>query len=87
MKLSNEEDHMLMLCAFRYAMIAQGNISYFVIRKLVTLWSQLSSDVQSTIHTEINRAMTRNKINSADAKRWNHLLNMPIKSAKWERDD
>ena len=42
---------------------------------------------QSTIHTEINRAMTRNKINAADAKRWNHLLNMPVKSGKWERDD
>ncbi len=87
MKLNNEEDHMMMLCAFRYALMVQGNVSYFVIRKLVTLWSQLSSETQSSIHAEINRAMSRNKISGADAPRWNHLLNMQIKLGKWERDD
>ena len=87
MKLNNEEDHMMMLCAFRYALMVQGNVSYFVIRKLVTLWSQLSSETQSSIHAEINRAMSRNKISGADTPRWNHLLNMQIKLGKWERDD
>jgi len=77
MKLQNEDDELLLLCSFRYGLEKQGAIPAFVIRNFIILWKSLSRETQSTIHTEINRAITRRRLNSTDAFLWKRLLNLP----------
>lgn len=77
MKLQNDDDELLIICSFRYALANQRAIGAFVIRQLIVLWRQMSLETQSTIHTEINRAIKRRRIPPCDADHWNKLLNMP----------